>query len=104
MRQRKESSRFMLQNVVKLSRSAGEVHAIDEKEQNDQIQLFEDQKLCTAWDAEQEEWYFSVVTAENARTLQRLVTGAVEGAAEMIEGSGQPPQDKRDLKARRERE
>ena len=34
---------------------------MDEKKQNDQIQLFEDQKIRTAWDAEQEEWYFSVV-------------------------------------------
>ena len=25
------------------------------------IQLFEEQKVRTAWDAEQEEWYFSVV-------------------------------------------
>ena len=34
---------------------------MDEKKQNDQIQLFENQKIRTAWDAEQEEWYFSVV-------------------------------------------
>lgn len=34
---------------------------MDDKKQNDQIQLFEDQKIRTAWDAEQEEWYFSVV-------------------------------------------
>lgn len=32
-----------------------------EKKQSDQIQLFEDQKIRTAWDAEREEWYFSVV-------------------------------------------
>ena len=25
-----------------------------------EIQLFEDQKIRVAWDAEQEEWYFSV--------------------------------------------
>lgn len=29
--------------------------------ENDAIQLFEDQKIRVAWDAEQEEWYFSVV-------------------------------------------
>lgn len=29
--------------------------------QNDQIQLFEDKRIRTAWDAEKEEWYFSVV-------------------------------------------
>ena len=28
---------------------------------NDNIQLFEDQKIRTAWDEEKEEWYFSVV-------------------------------------------
>ena len=31
---------------------------MDEKKQNDQIQLFENQKIRTAWDAEQEEGYF----------------------------------------------
>lgn len=30
-------------------------------EQNDQIQLFEDKRIRTAWDAEKEEWCFSVV-------------------------------------------
>ena len=29
--------------------------------ENNAIQLFEDQKIRVAWDAEQEEWYFSVV-------------------------------------------
>ena len=29
--------------------------------QNDKIQLFEDRRIRTAWDAEKEEWYFSVV-------------------------------------------
>lgn len=29
--------------------------------QTNEIQLFEDQKIRTAWDAEQEEWYFSIV-------------------------------------------
>lgn len=28
---------------------------------NDKVQLFEDKKIRTAWDEEQEEWYFSVV-------------------------------------------
>ncbi len=28
---------------------------------NDKIQLFENQKIRTAWDAEKEEWYFSVI-------------------------------------------
>ena len=30
-------------------------------EQNDKIQLFEDKRIRTAWDAEKEEWYFSIV-------------------------------------------
>ncbi len=30
-------------------------------ERNDKIQLFEDKRIRTAWDEEQEEWYFSVV-------------------------------------------
>ena len=29
--------------------------------ENDSIQLFEDQKIRVAWDAEHEEWYFSIV-------------------------------------------
>ena len=28
---------------------------------NSAIQLFEDQKIRVAWDAEREEWYFSIV-------------------------------------------
>ena len=47
-----------------------EVHTMDDKKQNDQIQLFEDQKIRTAWDAEQEEWYFSVVDVVGALTDQ----------------------------------
>ena len=30
-------------------------------ESNDKIQLFENQRIRTAWDAEKEEWYFSIV-------------------------------------------
>ena len=29
--------------------------------QNDKIQLFEDKRIRTAWDEENEEWYVSVV-------------------------------------------
>lgn len=28
---------------------------------NDKIQLFEDQTIRTAWDDENEEWYFSII-------------------------------------------
>ena len=31
-----------------------------ELQNNDAIQLFEDKKIRTAWDEEQEEWYFSM--------------------------------------------
>ena len=43
---------------------------MDEKKQNNQIQLFENQKIRTAWDAEQEEWYFSVVDVVGVLTDQ----------------------------------
>ena len=49
---------------------------MDDKKQNDQIQLFEDQKIRTAWDAEQEEWYFSVVDVVGALTDQQTPRGA----------------------------
>ena len=29
--------------------------------QSNRIQLFEDKRIRTAWDAEKEEWYFSIV-------------------------------------------
>ena len=53
-----------------------EVHTMDEKKQNDQIQLFENQKIRTAWDAEQEEWFFSVVDVVGALTDQPTPRGA----------------------------
>lgn len=34
---------------------------MDETKDINEIQIFEDQKIRTAWDARQEEWYFSVV-------------------------------------------
>ena len=37
---------------------------------HDHIQLFEDQPIRTAWDAEQEEWYFSVVDVVRVLTEQ----------------------------------
>ena len=39
-------------------------------EQNDQIQLFEDKRIRTAWDAEKEEWYFSIVDVVAVLTAQ----------------------------------
>lgn len=47
-----------------------------EVKDNSSIQLFEDQKIRTAWDAEKEEWYFSitdviaVLTDQTTRAVQ----------------------------------
>ena len=49
---------------------------MDEKKQSDQIQLFENQKIRTAWDGEREEWYFSVVDVVGALTDQQTPRGA----------------------------
>ena len=38
--------------------------------QNDKIQLFEDNRIRTAWDEEKEEWYFSVVDVISVLTEQ----------------------------------
>ena len=38
--------------------------------ENDKLQMFEDQAIRTAWDEEQEEWYFSVVDVVAALTEQ----------------------------------
>ena len=36
--------------------------------EQEKIQLFEDQKIRTAWDEDKEEWYFSVVDVIRALT------------------------------------
>ena len=38
--------------------------------EQDKIQLFEDQPIRTAWDAEQKEWFFSVVDVVGVLTDQ----------------------------------
>lgn len=40
------------------------------------IQLFEEQKIRTAWDEEKEEWYFSVVDVVGVLTEQTSQRGA----------------------------
>ncbi len=40
------------------------------------IQLFEDKQIRTAWDEEQEEWYFSVVDVIAALTDQKTSRNA----------------------------
>ena len=45
-------------------------------EQKDNIQLFEDKKIRTAWDVEKEEWYFSVVDVVGVLTEQPTQRGA----------------------------
>ena len=37
-------------------------------QENDKLQLFEDQPIRTAWDEENEEWYFSVVDVVSVLT------------------------------------
>ena len=36
----------------------------------DKIQMFEDKKIRTAWDEENEEWYFSIVDVVGVLTEQ----------------------------------
>lgn len=45
-------------------------------EQNDNIRLFEDRKIRTAWDEKREEWYFSVVDVVAVLTEQSTQRGA----------------------------
>ena len=44
--------------------------------ENSAIQLFEDQKIRVAWDAEREEWYFSIVDVVAVLTEQETLRGA----------------------------
>ena len=67
-----------------------------ELQNNDAIQLFEDKKIRTAWDEEQEEWYFSIVdviavltdqkTPRSARTYWAVLKKRLkdEGANELL--------------------
>ena len=45
-------------------------------DENNKIQLFEDKRIRTAWDEEEEEWYFSVVDAVGILTDQATPRGA----------------------------
>ena len=44
--------------------------------QNDKIQLFENKRIRTAWNAEKEEWYFSIVDVVAVLTDQPDQRGA----------------------------
>ena len=44
--------------------------------ENSAIQLFEDQSIRVAWDAEREEWYFSIVDVVAVLTEQETLRGA----------------------------
>ena len=60
--------------------------------EQEKIQLFEDQKIRTAWDTEKEEWYFSVTDVISVLTGQQTARGASnykqrlkeEGADELL--------------------
>lgn len=54
----------------------GRYTAMAEANNNGAIQLFEDKKIRTAWDAEQEEWYFSVVDVLSVLTDQKTPRSA----------------------------
>lgn len=45
-------------------------------DENNQIQLFEDKRIRTAWDEAEEEWYFSVVDVVSVLTEQPTPRGA----------------------------
>ena len=49
---------------------------MDELKNNGTIQLFENQKIRTAWDEEQEEWYFSIVDVISILTDQKTSRSA----------------------------
>ena len=58
----KESEKFSTSgNTVKTVRLVRNEGYQMKEPGNNAIQLFEDRKIRVAWDAEQEEWYFSVV-------------------------------------------
>lgn len=44
--------------------------------EDNHIQLFEDKTIRTAWDPEQEEWYFSIVDVVAVLTEQPTLRGA----------------------------
>lgn len=43
---------------------------------SDNIQLFENQRIRTAWNEEKEEWYFSIVDVVGVLTEQQSFRGA----------------------------
>lgn len=45
-------------------------------DENNTILLFEDEAIRTAWDEEQEEWYFSIVDVVAVLTEQKTSRGA----------------------------
>lgn len=49
------------------------------------IQLFEDQRICAAWDEEDQEWYFSIVDAVGVLTEQETHRGASNYCAKFKE-------------------
>ncbi len=49
---------------------------MDEEKDNNAIQLFEDAQIRTAWDAEQEEYHFSIVDVISVLTDQKTSRSA----------------------------
>lgn len=68
---KKESEKFSASgNTVKTVRLVWNEGYQMKEPGNNAIQLFDDQKIRVAWDAEREEWYFSVVDVVAVLTVQ----------------------------------
>ena len=53
---------YYIMSRINATRTQKKVNlSLKQMAQSDKIQLFEDKRIRTAWDAEKEEWYFSVV-------------------------------------------
>ena len=66
-------------------------------EPNDKIQLFENQRIRTAWDEEKEEWYFSIVDVVGVLTdsvdptaYWRKLKQRLKGVQKVRRGGGRP--------------
>ena len=58
------------------------------------IQLFENQRIRTAWDEEKEEWYFSIVDVVGVLTDSVYPTAYWRETQTTVEGRGDKNRDK----------
>lgn len=82
-----KEANFVNKSLIQLSRVAGELfnfEATENKnrfknramEKQNEIKIFEDKKVRTLWDAENEKWYFSIVDVVDVLTEQPSYQGA----------------------------